>query len=361
MVREIVFHLGDCKTGTTSIQSALASGAIQSETRICYPARFNHIPLAKTLSAGPESAFQKKRFANVRRAFDRSKNDIGVISAEHFEFVAPDEIKRAIDRHLPDYKDRVRLIAYVRPHADRLLSTFVERSKKGQARRTIDVLHARLLDQRMLFYTPRFARLKELFGDQFTLRPFVRDELRDGDVVTDFLHHLLRGSPYTLTAPLQPNESLSLRDVAMMRHVQRKISEIMEDNMPMREAQRALGWYMSDLLTALPQESPEKPRLHRALAKKMADIYAEDAAALDAMFFDGTPMSDALANAPEKAVETPQSFRAEDHLSAHELRQAEAWATLMARMINADPHHFSWSVRPAAQRNPDPPKPRAKP
>ncbi|MCW8842253.1 MAG: hypothetical protein OQK00_02435 [Rhodobacteraceae bacterium] len=355
MVREIVFHLGDCKTGTTAIQSVLASGMVESSHSICYPARFNHIPLAKTLSVDSERPFQKKRFSALRKAFDQSSADVGIVSAEHFEFVDPEEIRRAIDLYLPAYADRVRLLAYVRPHAERLVSTFAERSKKGQFHKPIEAMHARLIEEKRLFYTPRFTRLRELFGDQFTLRPFIRDHLRDGDVVQDFLHTALSQTPYTLVGQRQPNESLSVQDIAMMRHMHRQIAQLTQNHMKNRKAQRALGWYLSDLLTTLPQHDAQKPRLHQELADEVVRVYRDDAAALDAAFFEGTPMSDALANAPSKATATPQSFRAQDHLSADELRLVEAWATLTARMIEADPLHFAWAVRPQSQRDPKPP------
>lgn len=360
MVREIVFHLGDCKTGTTAIQSVLASGKIECEKSICYPTRFNHIPLARTLSDPQERPFQKKRFAKLRRAFDQSDADIGVVSAEHFEFVDPDEIKRAIDQYLPEYADKIRLIAYVRPHAERLVSTFAERSKKGQTKKTMEFMHERLLAENRLFYTPRFSRLLELFGDQFTLRPFIRSHLQDGDVVTDFLHMVFRGSAFKLPTPTKSNESLSVRDIALMRYLQNKIQNLSKDKANARDAQRALGWYMSELLASLRQEDAERPRLYRELAEKMVDTYAGDAALLDDLFFEGTPMSDALEQAPQKALDHPQSFRAVDHLTEAELRQTDAWAVLMARMIDADSQHFAWALRPEEQRAPKPPRARGR-
>ena len=70
MVEEIVFHLGDCKTGTTSIQTVLSRGAWVSHAGpIAYPARFNDIPLAKTLSVPAEAPHEAERFGNL--LFDR--------------------------------------------------------------------------------------------------------------------------------------------------------------------------------------------------------------------------------------------------------------------------------------------------
>jgi hypothetical protein len=357
MVDEIVFHLGDCKTGTTSVQTVLARGAWtlggQAGSGIAYPARVNHIPLAKTLSVPAEAAHEAERFGAVREAFEQSDAAHGIISAEHFEFVDPEAVARAIDRHFGAWQGRIRLVAYVRPHADRLVSTFAERSKKGLFMQPLAAMHNRLVDDRLLFYTPRFEKWRALFGEAFTLRPFLRDRLWQGDVVQDFFHYVLGGDGFEITRPTDQNESLSVEDIAMMRAIHTRIRKRHPE---LRATQQSLGWYLSDLLGKTPHPEGTKPRLHRVLADQVVATYAEDAAALDAAFFDGTPMSDALARAPEKAIEAPQSFDAETYFSASEQRLFTVWARLFARMMAADPDHFAWSVRPPEQRAPTPPK-----
>jgi hypothetical protein len=354
MVKEIVIHLGDCKTGTTSIQAVLAAGAWElpggdAGGDIVYPARFNHIPLAKTLSVGDEKKFQTKRFAKVCRAFDESDATHGVISAEHFEFVDPALLKAAIEQHLPDYADRVRLVAYVRPHADRLVSTFAERSKKGSFMKSLEAMHDKLIADGLLFYTPRFEKWRAAFGDRFTLRPFVRDQLYQGDVVQDFFRHVVGGDGFTITRPSDQNNSLSVEDIAMMRALHRHLRKLGGDY---RQLQHAFGWYMSDLLGAVPYPGGgTRPRLHKTLADQVVEVYREDAAALDAMFFEGTTMADALAAAPSKAVKKPQSFQARSHFAAPALRQIEVWAQLLHRMMAADPAHFAWAVRTPETRS----------
>ena len=64
MVQQLVFHIGDCKTGTTSVQAVLAQDAWKGGS-LCYPARVNHIPVAKTLTAESERPFEAKRFSSV--------------------------------------------------------------------------------------------------------------------------------------------------------------------------------------------------------------------------------------------------------------------------------------------------------
>jgi len=350
MVNEIVFHLGDCKTGTTSIQSALAAQAWTSQAGdITYPTRLNHIPLARTLSMPREKRFEEARFTKLREAFQASDAAHGVVSAEHFEFVDPEAVHAAILRHLPDWAGNIRLVAYVRPHGDRLVSTFAERSKKGLFLQSPEAMHEQLIKNRLLFYTPRFKKWRATFGNAFTLRPFVRNRLYKEDVVQDFFRYLLGSEAFDITQPTARNESLSVEDIAMLRAIHQYIrKETNSYHLP----QQAFGWYMSDLLAATPHASHTKPRLHKALAQQVVQTYAEDAAALDAEFFDGTPMSDALAATPDKAIKVAQSFRPEDHYDASELRRFRVWAQLLLRMMQANPGHFNWSIRPEDQRMP---------
>ncbi|PRY92092.1 hypothetical protein [Donghicola tyrosinivorans] len=355
MVKEILFHLGDCKTGTTAIQSVLAGGTIESDLSICFPTRFNHIPLARTLSVPSEKHLEGRLFKRLRQAFKNSDADIGVVSAEHFEFVQPDEIRRAIDTHLGGYADQIRLVAYVRPHAERLVSTFSERTKKGVFQNSLEKMHERLLEDGILFYAPRFKRMRELFGDQFILRPFIRDDLRDGDVVSDFFDLLFRGEKFNLTGETQVNESLSVQDIALMRHLHRRVDAYTEPGVDRTKEKHSLGWYFAEILAEMPLEEAMKPRLHVSLAEKIVETYAEDAAELDAEFFDGTPISDALVSAPLKAIPEEQSYDVETYFSNSELRQIEAWTKLTTRLIDSAPEFFSWLVRPEEQRPAKPP------
>jgi len=362
MVKEIVIHLGDCKTGTTSIQSVLAArawepGQESEQGDIIYTARFNHIPLAKSLSEPGDIPHQTARFSKLRNAFDQSDASYGVISAEHFEFVDPELVMAAIKQHLPDYLDRLRLIAYVRPHGERLVSTFGERSKMGRFHKSLEVMHDQLLKKRSLFYTPRFEKWRDLFGDRFTLRPFLRDQLYRGDVVQDFFRHLFGSESFNIPGQdgqaSGENNSLRVEDIAMMRMIHAHLRRPAGFK---PQVQEPLGWYMSELLGAMPYPGGgTKPRLHKSLARQVVEVYAQDAADLDAAFFDGTPMSDALAAAPETAVNIPQSFQARTHFKASELRHIKVWAQMLHRMMVADPKHFAWAVRTPETRAKHPP------
>lgn len=347
MVQEIIFHLGDCKTGTTSIQTVLARRQWESPGQsVLYTARFNHIPLANSLNT--PGLRQKRMVSELVRALKASDAKTAIISAEFFEFLPPEKLHAFVTDALAPWKDNIRLVAYVRPHAERFLSSFAERSKKGGCRDGLDEFHTQILKEKLLYYTPRFAAHRDLFGARFMLRPFIRDHLRGGDVVDDFFHIALNGAPVSYPNRSDENESLSLEDLVLMRLIQKQVQK---HGSKMQDARKALGWNFGPMLATQPAAQSSKLKLHRPLAEELVKTYAEDAAALDAMFFDGTPMSDRLTAAPKAALDAPQSLNPADYHSPEVLRVAKATAQFYARLMSADPAHFKWAGRPADFRS----------
>ncbi|WP_069301111.1 hypothetical protein [Neptunicoccus sediminis] len=336
MVKQLVIHLGDRKTGSTAIQDALVAGAIQSpESSIFYPTGNNHIPLAKTLSMKALASQRDQRFGKLAKRIARSDADIAVISAEHFESVDPLALRDALERFFPDLRGRTRLLAYVRPHADRLVSNFAESVKLGHFDGDLDAYHAMRLTRKPLQYTERFTRWRETFGDAFTLRPFVRKTLTGGDIVEDFAQFLFGDTPHQVESGAPSNPSMSIQDLAMVRHLQNRLGSAPN----MRKFKISLGKTLGTLLSEAPEQPVDhtKPALHAGLVEAVETAYREDAQALDSAFFaPATPMEDALMAARSKAVAAPQSVDAKDHLSQQALRMVEVWAGLLTSRAASD-------------------------
>lgn len=349
MVEELVFHLGDRKTGTTSIQSILAAEAWEAAGEsICYTARFNHNPLANKLQQNANDL--KQQFVRIRQQLSKSAAKIGVISAEDFEIVDPEVLRDALKKYMPKMLGQIRLIVYVRPHADRLVSTFAERSKKGLFMQSLSAMHDRTEESGMLYYAPRLRKWREVFGDRYEVRPFVRSELLNGDVVQDFFSFALGTSDFKITQPTQANESLSVEDISMMRLLHQTFRN--DQTSSMVDQRKAFGWYMSEHLGRIPSVGGTKLRMHKALAKKVAKTYREDAEILDREFFGRPVFVPALEAAPSKAIDEPQSLRAEDHFSPEDIRRYQAFASILQHLMASDPQHFNWALRPEEQRRP---------
>ena len=336
MVGELVIHLGDCKTGTTSIQAALAKRLWRAEGQdIAYNVPFNHIPLAKSLTEGGLERIRRCQ----REALGLGNSDapFGVISAEHFEFVDPLRLREAIDEFFPQYRSHLRLVAYVRPHIDRILSTYAERTKKGEIDLDIDEFARVVIRRGRFVYHQRFAKWRALFGTRFTLRPFIRSEMADGDVVADFFTYLFRGAPFSLPADQTQNQSLSVEDLVMMRHIQRQMTA----RGGIDDAQRAFGWNFSEILGAAPQPEDSKGtrlRMHRRLAEKLIEHYRQDAEIIDRDHFSDRdrPMTRALEGSLSAAVAKPMSTEPTDYHDPAALRLMDCWGDFMIRMATAD-------------------------
>ncbi|NEY89072.1 hypothetical protein [Tabrizicola oligotrophica] len=349
MVQEIVIHLGDCKTGTTSIQSALAEDLFTVQGRsYVYPAQMNHNPMADCLRGKGNSELVQERWGRLSDRIRHSDSEIAIISAENFEFVRPTALAEALDRFFPEFKGRIRMIAYVRPHAERLVSSYAERSKQGKFHGDVEAAHDHFLANGLLTYLPRFTRWREVFGDAFHVRPMIRDRLKGGDVVRDFLDFAFEGAEIEIDSKAIANESLSIADLMAMRRLHQRLDESKQygDELP-----GAVGWNFASFLSSLPKTASfAKPYMHRSLAEKVRSAYMEDAKAMDAAFFQGSPLADALEASVNKAPSEIQSLKIEDYFSADAIRVIDGIGHLMRRVMEADPMHFRMAVRPEKLR-----------
>ena len=342
---KLVFHLGDMKTGSTAIQTALSSRSWTcASVRLLYPhaSKLSHSPFAQSLLSRSDGSRTENLAGEILADIAATPADVAVISAEHFENVDPVALKAALQKYMPEMLEDARFIAYVRPHAERFPSTYAERVKTGQFLGTLAELQTVLHSRETFVYTPRFLAWRAVFGAAFTLRPMIRDLLFRKDVVADFLHFALQTEDFTLTATPDANESLSLENTAILRQLHLRLSE----------GQRRLQVYQSTVGRALARRMNDSPfrdgtriGIHKALAEVVRDQYAGDAAALDAAFFTGTPMTDALNAAPAKAVEAAQSVRIEDHFTPREQFLINTFVDQTAVLINADPDFLAEKLR----------------
>jgi len=337
MIRELVFHVGDPKTGTSSIQQAMHERAWHCESvSVAVQKELNASTLANSLRPRPKALTKKRRkqeLASKRRWVAETEADLGIISAEFFSFVRPKRLQRVLGRHFPDQADNTRIIAYVRPHADFVLSSYAQILKCGYFPQSLAEYCAYMQAEGSLPFTPRFDRWRKVFARNFILRPFVRSELRDGDVVADFFHVVLRGAAFELS-PLPPvNESLSLEELAGIRVVQ---ATVREEGLPSYlhiPIGGAIGW----LLAGKEGRSRNRLQIDQANAEQIRATFMQDAYALDAGHFDKPLFAKALDKAVEKAVPQAPSLMAEDHFPESEIRELQALTAGIADLLKQRP------------------------
>ena len=148
---------------------------------------------------------------------------MAVISSEEFEDIDPVVLKAAVQTFMPEFADTARYIAYVRPHADRIASSFAERVKQGMFSGSLEDLHRQSSAGTRFKYVQRFQKWRKSCGDAFELRPLIRDVLYRNDVVADFLQFALQTEDFSLSGTPDSNQSLSLENLAIVRLLQLRL------------------------------------------------------------------------------------------------------------------------------------------
>lgn len=345
MIEELIIHLGDRKTGSTSIQAALASKCWNCPSaRLFYPADSNHNSLANAIRGEERGISLAQRGDKIRQRLVRSDAQFGVLSAEHFEAVSPHDLADFLGSYLPEVMSQFRLIAYIRPHADRLLSSFAERSKIGSNCASTVHLHQNFLSNNILMYAPRMREWRNVFGERVTFRPFIRSMLLDQDVVSDFFGFVFGSHPFTLRIPQLHNESLCVEDLVMLRAVHGILRQRYGPRLDLFTRQ-AFGRRMGVVL-ASSRASGTRLSLHRSLVEKVITAYRDDAIAVDQEFFTGSPMLSALEQYREKAVEEEQSLDIEDYYSQEAIRQMACWAEFIGQIMASNQKQFLANLPP---------------
>ncbi|MCA0922795.1 hypothetical protein [Pseudooceanicola nanhaiensis] len=335
---ELVLHIGDMKTGTTSIQSALLAQDWQGATRrVCYPTApgqpYHHALVEFIRQNNTEQV--TRSFDEIRERIETSDAEIAVISSELLEEFPAEQVMEVFARHLPDLVPTMRVLAYVRPHAERVMSSWTQQMKLGFFSEGVEDFLPGFLSRGKLAYSQRFGAWRDIVGPRLTLRPMIRSALAGGDVVQDFMAQVLPGDSLTFPPRQEINETLSIADLALLRRLHQHPKRVLDDRT--RDAHMRMGEYLAYTLSALPRSGSPRPALSRAAYERIRETCTEDARLLDETFFDGRPMQDALLAAEAKVTEEAQSLDPADHLGPEELRLSEVYAVLLHDLVSGAP------------------------
>lgn len=337
-MKTLVIHIGDHKTGTTTLQNALAAGRLRIEgADLLYPARLNHNYLMGHITAEqrgdppPKTRGGQQSLAALAERIQASDAQYAVLSGEVFENVPAPRFREVVERHFRTSAARIRIVAYVRPHAQRILSSYAEQIKIGWFRGSMQEFFAHNRDSGRFHYLPRFRKWQECFGEDFILRPMIRGELRGGSVLQDFAHTAFDGRTAEIAGAAADNQSLGLRELALLHFLQGQYQD------KGKWLRHTLGWELARRLGQLPPPpgaAAQKLAMDRGLAEAVAAEYSADAAAMDQDFFGGRPLLQAaLAEIQAGAIPAPQPLQAEQYFSAGELRNLTVMAGLVHDML----------------------------
>lgn len=319
--KKIIFHIGDPKTGTSSIQRSLIEQAIDSGThKLDYfepqVGRVNAVGLGIALVRNNTREIDLW-FAKIRNWLKNSEADVSLVSSENISLVNPKLFKRKLKQHLGAAADQVSIVSYVRPHGSRFLSTFIQRTKLGDFKGSYLDFFNRMEKEKGLYYHPRASAWQDLFNDRFMLRPFVRSELHKNDVVEDFFFNILGDDNFTLSRTIELNKAMSLRALSGLRLFHQNFQAVNDRTDGRKALARALFHHH---LPALPTSNPS-PQLDKSGLDLLFGTYVGDAKALDAAFFSKGIMTDAFEKSRENARDEPidlsldTNFSSEDQLA----------------------------------------------
>ena len=334
MAKSLLLHIGDPKTGSSSIQEVMRNRLwLSPEVKVAYPDQLNSFPLANAISDPKQADQCEARYSKLGEWLGTSDAEVAVVSAEQFFRVDPQVLLETLTQYMPAYVPGLRVVAYVRPHASRFLSAYMQRTKAGMFQGDMDTFLARTTGEQLLHFAPRFDRWRAVFGDRFTLRPMIRDQLRDGDVVADFLNVVVKGAPFTLRGAVQANASLPLEYVAAMREVQ----AVLKRNTIQAGTRHAVGDHLGRALAAKFPGAGTRLQVSTALYDQIRAHCLADAQALDAAFFDTPLMTQALDLAAADATAAAQPSDAAAHYTPETIQTIRQTARKLVAMFKKRP------------------------
>jgi len=303
---QLVLHIGDPKTGSSSIQRVLFDKAWECAARtLDYPGILNAYQLVNSLKRGAEPGMADQRFAHYVTWLAASQADVAVISAETFGLMDPVAVQQAMQRYFPDHAPTMQVVAYARPHVSRFLSAYVQRTKVGQYRESLADFFTQMNGERLLNFHPRFAKWRAVFGPRFTLRAMEREVLRDGDVVADFLGVALQNQPFRILGATQTNSSMPVEGLAGLRFLLHLLQKAeFGDNLL-----HLIGAHINNLVTMAPIKGT-KLRVTQAMYDDLLALCSQDAALMDRDFFETPVMTQALHRAARDVAPSLQDWTA---------------------------------------------------
>lgn len=235
MIDTLIIHLGDTKTGTTSLQATLRYHCADLlGTDWIYPGRgLNHNALAHALSRPAQRQFAAARFHAVWREVEEQAARNVILSAEHFQTVDPAHLREALLNYWPLPPRRLRLLSYVRPHLSKLIAMYSERARCGAKLGSLACFAARTMGGDRLDYAPRLARWRAVFGAAFEVRAYCPEDLWGADIVADFTGWIA-GQTSGVDAPKRRlNTSLNRAQVDLMRRAGRRLRSELPPHRPL--------------------------------------------------------------------------------------------------------------------------------
>ena len=217
-----IVHIGMHKTGSTSIQEMLHQGDNKNFSYFKLDRKNHGIPLFSLFTDVPENyhvhismGLTKRHVYRYNIEVDKMFREHLALHPEHETFViSGEDICVLSERALKDFKnyllmffEQVRIVAYVRPPVSYMNSAFQQIVKEGRMKFPVNNIYPK--------YRFKIEKFDTVFGKEHVhVNFFQKESLRDGDIVSDFLHK--NDLEIEGKIPTKSNVSLSLEAVALL-------------------------------------------------------------------------------------------------------------------------------------------------
>lgn len=297
----IFLHVGDHKTGTSTIQSALSTRQRSEDANlkaVYYPTsgrkeRMAHHNLFWAMTNDFRFEPDAGHWPDVRKDIEEVAPDTAILSSEAFEsFNDLPRLRAMIDTHLAPLGP-VKIILYVRPHFDRLRSAFSQKMKTGQITGSIEeFVEDAIARKTLVSFASRLERWRSAFGESLDIRLYSRDHLEQHDILRDFLLKAV-GLEETVcddvaTYRSDKNVSPGLHTMSLIEPFTKALELDSRKEKRVVVERFVLSKLLDEFVTLYPAD--HKPVLSKAAAQKLAEAARTDAEELDRVEFASTPI-----------------------------------------------------------------------
>lgn len=332
--KALVLHIGDPKTGSSSIQQALFQRRVEcASVSIDYPAKLNSVHLANSIRRASHANELEYNFRTTANWLDASDGDVAVLSAEQFSSIDPVDVDQVFSQYIPKHAQAMSVVAYARPHVSRFLSAYAQRVKVGSLQSDVETFFEESNGKRFLNYSRRFKKWRNLYGDRFVLRPMVRKELRDGDVVADFVGIVVKNAPFRILDVAAANTTLAVEALSGLKFLQMYLSS---HDFP-GGTLHAVGSQINRICGALKGAKGTKLQIGRDLYDRICETAHHDAEKLDRMFFGKSVMVKAMDDAAFETVDKTMETDARAYFSPQDLNKLTELGVVLAELLTERP------------------------
>jgi len=302
-MKTIYFHIGNPKTGTTSLQWSLLNSRKRLEAAgILFPSsglssspnQFAHHPLVEATKNRDESLWR-----DVISEITSAKQNLAVISSENFSLLKKEDIafiNSQIGRNI-----KCHMVVYLREQCEYLESLYNQAVKTGLESRGRLQFMRYFMDSGRGNYPAMLKSWETLIEPaNITVRAYHRKNLQDGDILTDFAKTVGFDVSILNREKTELNPSISTRYTEVLRKINQHATDVEKKNV------HVIGWLLKNMKPD-EQNYVVYAQIHRAIIRS---YYKESNVHLITKYGLDSELRDLLLNSKdiEKLLVVPENI-----------------------------------------------------